>query len=252
MRIAYAGLRRREEFKSLATKLGLMPLLLPVQATEKVSVPEYQDHLRRLGEGVDLFVATTGIGVRELLEGGRVLELDLKGSLENALRLARGTKAARVLRDLGLAPHGVGDGTTPSLLPLLPQGPGVAALQLYGKPLPLLEQALEDRGYEVLPLMPYRHLPDPEGIRLLEETILAKEVQAVAFVAAIQVEFLFEGARNPSELRRTFQHEVKALAVGRVTADALREWGVQPFYVDEQERLGSMLQGFLRLYREGA
>ncbi|HAR69377.1 MAG TPA: uroporphyrinogen-III synthase, partial [Thermus scotoductus] len=59
MRIAYAGLRRREEFKSLATKLGLIPLLLPVQATEKVPVPEYQGHLRRLGEGVDLFVATT-------------------------------------------------------------------------------------------------------------------------------------------------------------------------------------------------
>ncbi|MFX9239186.1 uroporphyrinogen-III synthase, partial [Acinetobacter baumannii] len=81
----------------------------------------------------------------------------------------------------------------------------MAALQLYGKPLPLLEQALEERGYAVLPLMPYRHLPDPEGIRLLEETILAKEVEAVAFVAAIQVEFLFEGARNPSDLRKTFQ-----------------------------------------------
>ncbi len=126
----------------------------------------------------------------------------------------------------------------------------MAALQLYGKPLPALEQALEERGYQVLPLMPYRHLPDPEGIRHLEKAILAGEVDAVAFVAAIQVEFLFEGAREPMELRRTFHHEVKTLAVGRVTADALREWGVQPFYVDEQERLGSMLQGFLRLCQE--
>ncbi|WP_038056731.1 uroporphyrinogen-III synthase [Thermus amyloliquefaciens] len=250
MRIAYAGLRRKEAFKALAEKLGFTPLLYPVQATEKVPVPEYQDHLRRLGEGVDLFVATTGVGVKELMEGGRALEMDLREGLGKALRLARGAKAARALREFGLPPHGVGDGTTPSLLPLLPQGPGVAALQLYGKPLPLLQQALEARGYEVLPLMPYRHLPDPGGIRLLEEAILCGQVEAVAFVAAIQVEFLFEGAQDPAELRRAFQNGVKALAVGRVTADALREWGVRPFYVDEGERLGSMLQGFLRLCRE--
>lgn len=252
MRIAYTGLRRKEEFRILAEKLGLTPLLFPVQATEKVPVPEYGDRLRRLAEGVNLLVATTGVGVKDLAEDGRALGLALVEPLKSAHRLARGTKAARALTDLGLPPHGVGDGTTPSLLPLLPQGPGVAALQLYGKPLPLLEQALEKRGYEVLPLMPYRHLPNPGNIRLLEEAILAKEVEAVAFVAAIQVDFLFEGARSPAGLRRTLQHEVNALAVGRVTADALREWGVQPFYVDEQERIGSMLQGFLRLVQEVA
>lgn len=250
MRIAYAGLRRKEEFRILAEKLGLTPLLFPVQATEKVPVPEYRDHLRHLGEGVDLLVVTTGVGVKDLLEGSRALGLTLQEPLKRAYRLARGTKAARALRELGLPPHGVGDGTSASLLPLLPHGPGIAALQLYGKPLPLLEKALEERGYLVLPLMPYRHLPDPDGIHLLEEAILTKGAEAVAFVAAIQVEFLFEGARNPAELRRAFHHGVKALAVGRVTADALREWGVRPFYVDEGERLGSMLQGFLRLCRE--
>ncbi|TBH20822.1 uroporphyrinogen-III synthase [Thermus thermamylovorans] len=252
MRIAYAGLRRKEEFKALAEKLGLTPLLFPVQATERVPVPEYQDHLRQLKGGVDLFVATTGVGVRELMEGGRILGLDLKGSLEKALRLARGAKAARALRDLGLPPHGVGDGTTPSLLPLLPQGPGVAALQLYGKPLPALEQVLEKRGYRVLSLMPYRHLPDIQGIRLLEKAILSHQVDAVAFVAAIQVEFLLEEAEDPGALRQTLNGEVRALAVGRVTADALREWGVRPFYVDEKERLGSTLQGFLRSIRGAA
>ena len=66
------------------------------------------------------------------------------------------------------------------------------------------------------------------------------------FVAAIQVEFLFEGAKDPKALREALNTRVKALAVGRVTADALREWGVKPFYVDETERLGSLLQGFKR------
>ncbi|WP_114314141.1 uroporphyrinogen-III synthase [Thermus caldifontis] len=250
MRIAYAGLRRKEEFRILAEKLGLTPLLFPVQATEKVPVPEYRDHLRRLAEGVDLLVATTGVGVKDLLEGGRALGLTLQEPLKRAHRLARGTKAARALRELGLPPHGVGDGTSASLLPLLPQGPGIAALQLYGKPLPLLEKALEERGYLVLPLMPYRHLPDPEGIRRLENAILAGEVDAVAFVAAIQVEFLFEGASDPEALRLALNGRVRALAVGRVTADALMEWGVRPFYMDEKERLGSMLQGFLRFLQE--
>ncbi len=74
MRIAYAGLRRKEEFRILAEKLGLTPLLFPVQATEKVPVPEYWDHLRRLAEGVDLLVATTGVGVRDLVEGAEPLD----------------------------------------------------------------------------------------------------------------------------------------------------------------------------------
>lgn len=216
MRVAYAGLRRKEEFKALAQKLGLTPLLFPVQATEKVPVPEYQDRLRELARGADLFLATTEVGVKDLLEAGRALGVDLRTALERALRLARGAKAARALKEAGLPPHAVGDGTSPSLLPLLPQGGGVAALQLYGKPLPLLEGALAEQGYRVLPLLPYRHLPDPEGIRRLEEAVLGGGVDALAFVAALQVEFLFEEALST---------RVKALAVGRVTADALREWG---------------------------
>ncbi|WP_018110392.1 uroporphyrinogen-III synthase [Thermus igniterrae] len=251
MRIAYAGLRRKEEFRALAQKLGFSPLLLPTQATEKVFLPEYQDHLQALGEGVDLLVATTGVGVRDLLQDGEALGLDLRGVFARARRLARGAKAARVLKEEGLPPHAVGDGTSPSLLPLLPQGPGRSALQLYGKPLPLLEKALAQRGFQVLPLMPYRHLPDPAGIRRLEEAILEEEVDAVAFVAAIQVEFLFEGAHHPAALREALNTRVKALAVGRVTADALREWGVEPFYTDPTERLGSMLQGFRRALEEG-
>jgi len=250
MRIAYAGLRRKEEFKALAEKLGFTPLLFPVQATEKVPVPEYRDHLRELARGVDLFLATTGVGVRDLLEAASVLDLDLRPALEGAFRLARGAKAARVLKEAGLSPHATGDGTSPSLLPLLPQGGGRAALQLYGKPLPLLEGALEERGFRVIPLMPYRHLPDREGIRRLEGAVLRGEVEAVAFVAALQVEFLFEEAEDPAALKEAFAARVKALAVGRVTAAALREWGVRPFYVDETERLGSMLQGFRKALQE--
>ncbi|MER3557994.1 MAG: hypothetical protein C4302_09540, partial [Thermus sp.] len=47
-------------------------------------------------------------------------------------------------------------------------------------------------------------------------------------------------------LREALNTRVRPLAVGRVTADTLREWGVKPFYVDETERLGSLLQGFKR------
>lgn len=250
MRIAYAGLRRQEEFKALAQKLGFTPLLFPTQATEKVPVPEWEDHLLELGRGVDLFLATTGVGVRDLLQGAKTLGLDLRGPLAEAHRLARGAKAARVLQEEGLPPQATGDGTSSSLIPLLPEGMGKAALQLYGKPLPLLETALRERGYQVLPLMPYRHLPNPEGIRALEEGILKGAVEAVAFVAAIQVEFLFEGAEDPKALQEALNTRVKAVAVGRVTADALREWGVRPFYVDEKERMGSMLQGFRKALEE--
>lgn len=244
MRIAYAGLRRKEEFKVLAEKLGFTPLLLPVQATERIPVPEYREVLEALARGVDLFLATTGVGVQDLLQAGGALGLDLHTPLQQAHRLARGEKAARALRALGLPPHATGDGTTRSLLPLLPQGPGRAALQLYGKPLPFLERALEERGYRVLPLLSYRHLPDPEGIRRLEEAIREGQVEAVAFVAAIQVEFLFEGAQDPEALRQALNTRVLPLAVGRVTADALREWGVERFFLSETERLGALLQAF--------
>ena len=102
MRVAYAGLRRKEAFKALAEKLGFTPLLFPVQATEKVPVPEYRDQVRALAQGVDLFLATTGVGVRDLLEAGKALGLDLEGPLAKAFRLARGAKAARALKEAGL------------------------------------------------------------------------------------------------------------------------------------------------------
>ncbi len=244
MRIAYAGLRRWTEFKALAEKLGHTPLFYPTQATEPVPVPEYAKALGELAQGVDLFLATTGVGVRDLLRAGEALGLDLKAPLLRARRLARGSKAALFLKEEGLPPEAVGDGTSPSLLPFLPQGPGKAALQLYGKPLPFLEKALEEKGFSVLPLMPYRHRPNPQGIRALERAVLEGEVEAVAFVAAIQVEFLFEGALDPRALAQALDGKVWALAVGRVTADALREWGVRRFYAPKAERLGAMLMGF--------
>ena len=69
-------------------------------------------------------------------------------------------------------------------------------------------------------------------------------VDAVCFTTAIQVRSLFDYAREKGylkEIQAIFKDKTVATAVGKVTAEALVEEGIERIVVPQHERMGAMI-----------
>ena len=78
-----------------------------------------------------------------------------------------------------------------------------------------------------------------------------KELDAVCFTTAIQVRSLFNFARENeclSELLASFKENTFAVAVGKVTAESLREEGVARLLAPEIERMGAIVIELAKYY----
>ena len=260
-RVAVAGPRRAGEIARLIERAGGVPLLRPTMATRPVDPAEGEAVVGRLLSWRPgwLFL-TTGAGVEALLEhaeraGARH---QLAGLLRRCRLAVRGYKTARALGSIGVTAFVRDrDGTLAGLMEALQactfDGERVA-VQTYGEPLTELRRWLEQRGASVLEFSLYRHVPAPAASldRLLAE-VLAGAVDAVAFTSAPQVRFLFDharrrGAEEAVALRRAFNQRVVALAVGAVTARALRDHGVTRVVTPDTERAGTMIRALARHY----
>lgn len=252
-RIAIAGPRRATELAALITKLGGIPLVRPAQGTVVLAPDEVAPAIRRLAEqGADWVVLTTGMGLDALEQQARALGLwdAVLAQLRRARLAVRGYKTARAAKVCGLEPavrddDGTLAGLMRALEPLDLAGARVA-VQLYGEPSePLAAFLARKRAAEVYELLPYRHLPPPaEALESLVSDVVAGRVDAVAFTSAPQVRFLFAHARETgrlSALQRAFREGVVAAAVGRVTAQALRDEGVERLVAPQHERMGAMV-----------
>lgn len=125
-------------------------------------------------------------------------------------------------------------------------------VQLHGENAPSLLQFLEEKGADVVPLLPYRHVaPDRETVALLCSEIINREVDAVCFTTVVQVRSLFHFAKEngyAEKIVQSFQDSVLAAAVGKVTAEALREEGVERLLAPDLERMGAMIVELARFY----
>ena len=170
--------------------------------------------------------------------------------------MQRETQAVNVLRKLGLTPEvRDDDGTTAGLLRMMElydlSGSRVA-LQLYGDPAPRLIAELSKRGASCEELLPYRHIP-PEGdvVEKLVEEIVTGQVDAVALTSTVQVRYLMGCAAKLGkleEVRDAFGSRVLAVAVGKMTAEAVQEEGVQRVLFPEEERMGSMVVAMSKFF----
>ncbi len=261
IRVALAGPRRSEEMAKLVTGMGGTALLRPAQGTVFLD----DEILRReLGDWLesppDWVILTTGMGLDALFrvaeEMGRADEL--QRMLAGAKIAARGYKTVAALKKRNLTPLvRDDDGSTQGLIRGLSEHrlEGVrAALQLHGDPAPRLVGWLEEAGASVRVLLPYRHTPPESGdLELLLDEIVSGQVDAVAFTSAPQARFLAEHAAahgRLDDMLAAFETRVIALAVGRITADGLREAGVGRIVVPEQERMGSMMVELSRYLAE--
>ncbi|GFN32755.1 uroporphyrinogen-III synthase [Paenibacillus xylaniclasticus] len=257
--IAVTGPRKAEEMSRMIGKFGGRAVIRPAQGTVFLDDSQFAEQLQSLIEQpVDWLVLTTGVGTEALLSTAEKLgQLDSFIETLRKVRIAaRGYKTVNVLRKLGLTPEvRDDDGTTAGLLRLMEpfdlSGKRIG-LQLYGDPAPRLNAVLHSWGAVCEEILPYRHIP-PEGgiVHQLIREIAGCDIDAVAFTSTVQVRYVMTEAAKTGLLTQVldaFAGPVLAAAVGKVTAEALYEEGVERVLYPEEERMGSMIVALSRFY----
>ncbi|MCQ4088076.1 uroporphyrinogen-III synthase [Saccharibacillus sp. JS10] len=258
-RIAITGPRKAEELSTIVTKMGGTALIRPAQGTVFLDEPE-------LGGGISEWIRlkpewsilTTGMGLEALINTAKEMELEetFIQAIAYSNVAARGYKTVNALKKRGLSPLvRDDDGSTAGLLRELSDhdfaGKNVI-VQLHGDPAPRLVAWLEERGATVRTILPYQHIAPPtEQLHELLDDILNNRVDAVTFTSAPQVRFLISHAaeRGLEEgLRASFENEVVAVAVGKVTAQSIREEGIERVIAPQEERMGSMMVELAKYY----
>lgn len=259
--IVIAGSRKLEEMSVLIEKQGGVPLIRSLQGTVFLSEKEVEPKLRKLvKEKTDYIIFTTGIGFEKLVDIAENISIKARflKVIKKADVASRGYKTLAALKKFDIVPMAVDeDGTTAGLMKELEKldlnGKKVT-VQLHGDPAPELIKFLEDHGATVLQLLPYRHkAPETETLAMLCKEIIDHQVDAVCFTTAIQVRALFTYAREQSLLTKViaaFKKDVLAVAVGKVTAEALRDEKIGDHLAPQRERMGAMIVELAQHYKE--
>lgn len=259
--IAVTGPRKAEEITRMIEKFGGETVIRPAQGTVFLDDSAIEAQLKRLiQQPADWMLLTTGVGTEALMQTAERLGLGeaFIEALKRSSIAARGYKTVNALRKIGITPViRDNDGTTAGMLDEMRDvelfGKHVV-LQLYGDPAPKVIDLLRERGAICEELLPYRHVP-PEGdsIQRLIDEVIAGKVDAVAFTSTVQVRCVMKTAVSLGryrELLRAFEQSALAVAVGKVTAEALSEEGVRRVLYPEEERMGSMVVAMKRYYSE--
>jgi uroporphyrinogen-III synthase len=251
--VAITAARRRHEFGAALERRGATVMYAPaVRIIPLADDTHLLDTTRRcLSKGVDIVVATTGIGFRGWMEAADAWGLtdELMPRLERAELIARGPKVRGALRAAGLteawAPES--ESTLEVLDHLLSRhlhGKRIA-VQLHGEPLGWFLDALRAAGAEVIDVPVYRSvLPDDRApLRKLMSSIASRQVDAVAFTSAAAAANFLQVASdlNEQELKRALMTDVIAACVGPVTASPLIAHGI-PVIQPERFRLGALIK----------
>ncbi|GAA1913882.1 uroporphyrinogen-III synthase [Nocardioides lentus] len=205
-----------------------------------------------LASPVDLFLATTGIGMRtwfDAAESWGLLE-DLLAHLGRAEILARGPKSVGALRRRGLrelwAPESEAfDDVLEHLRGRDLTGSRIV-VQEHGQSLSMAAHALRRQGADVTTVTVYRvaSAEDPGPMFGLIDEVAERRLDAVTFTSAPAVAALMEAATSVGrrdEVISAFTADVLAACVGPVTAAAFEMWGV-PTIWPERSRLAAMVK----------
>jgi uroporphyrinogen-III synthase len=258
-RVALTGPRKAAELSIIVEKLGGIPLIRPAQGTVAIEKQKVEVEVQRLlAEGTDWIIFTTGVGTEMLYQVAAEMGVAdaFVERLQQAQIAARGYKTVKYLKTLGLVPAvRDDDGTTVGILRALQpcdmKGQRVA-LQLYGDHAPRLVQWLKQQQADYYEILPHVHVPpDLTVLNMLISEIISGELDAVTFTSTPQVRFMMAYAREQGQaesLLKAFREFAVAVAVGKVTAEALRDEGVERVVAPEEERIGSMMVTLAQYY----
>lgn len=261
-RIALVSQRKNEELKKLVENMGGTALIRPAQGTVFLDDSNVESDINSLVTGkYDWMIFTTGAGTENLRSIAEKMgkEQAFISALATAKIAARGYKTVNVLKKLGITPIvRDDDGSTAGLMRQLAahdlKGSRVA-LQLHGDPAPKLIEWLEGQGCKYKEVLPYKHIPpQPEIMEQLIKELLNGDIDAVNFTSTPQARFLMSHARETGieqAVLEAFSSNVVAVAVGKVTAQALREQGIERVIFPENERMGSAIVTLAQYYQNG-
>lgn len=259
--IALLGTRKIEEQVNIIQQLGGTAVHRPAQGTVFFDSSVIGNEIKSIVKGsFQWIIFTTGIGINKLFEIAKEMdyEQDLHLALSKMNIAIRGYKSMNTLKSRGLTPIvRDDDGSVAGLIrafefySLKNQS---VAVQLYGAPSVELINWLKGQQANYKEILPYQHIPPKEEVleQLLDE-VIANKIDAVGFTSMQQVQFLFEYAVQHNlkdELLKAFETNIIALPIGKVTANALKEQGVNRMLVPQDERIGSALMTLNKYYKE--
>ncbi|GAA1134168.1 uroporphyrinogen-III synthase [Nocardioides aquiterrae] len=254
-RIGVTAARKADEQVGLLERRGAAVEWAPALSLDPNRVDD--EELRAattevLGTPVDLFLATTGIGMRAWFDAAERWGLlpDLLATLGSAEILARGPKSVGALRRRGLrelwAPESeCFEDVLEHLRGRDLEGRRIV-VQEHGQSLSMVAHALRRQGADVTTVTVYRvaSADDPEPMFKLVDLVADRALDAVTFTSAPAVAALVDAAGSTGrrdELVSAFQADVVASCVGPVTAAAFEMWGVPTIYPD-RSRLAAMVK----------
>ncbi len=272
MRVAIFESRFAEEFANLVRKQGAEPLVGPTLVEAPLALgPELLAFIDALRAGaIDGLLVLTGAGQRKLVQlvSPRMTVAELAERMRATLVAARGPKAVRALREIGVSPQVTAPEphTWQTLLASLAAHTDLAgkrlALQQYGVPHEQLTQALVQRGAQVMQVPVYRwQLPDDLGPleRVIEE-ICAGSVEVVLFTSAPQAGSLLEVARRMGR-EDALRAALRGCALGSVgpsCTEGMRNLELTPDFEPAHSKMGHLVleaarraRGLLEAKRQG-
>jgi uroporphyrinogen-III synthase len=242
------------ELASLVRRHGGEPICVP--AMREVERDCAEDVTRVYGMLLSddvLVVLTTGVGLERLLTVAAAIGLgqELRSELARATIVCRGPKPVAVLKRERLPSQVRADApyTTKELLAVL------EGVEVAGRDIVFVHDgggnrdvviALARRGARVVEVQPYVWaLPEDLGpLRVLVETIVRADIEAVTFTTQAQARHLFAvadsmGAREA--MVRALRDHIVVAAVGPTCAKTLGQLGAPPHVVPEQSKMGAMI-----------
>lgn len=254
-RIGVTAARRAEEQVALLERRGASVVHAPALSVDpnRIDEPALLAATKQvLDQPVDIFVATTGIGLKSWFGAAERWGLldDLTKHLSGAEILARGPKSVGALRRFGLRELWAPESEEFEDVLAHLRGRDLAGLRIvvqeHGQSLSMAAHALRRLGAEVTTVAVYRveGAADPEPMFGLIEDIAERRVDAVTFTAAPAIAAMMEAAVSTGhrdEVVSAFQADVIAACVGPVTAAAFEMWGVPSIY-PERSRLAAMVK----------
>lgn len=263
MRVAIFESRFSEEFANLVRKQGAEPLVGPTLVEAPLDLgPEAEAFIDALrARTVDGVLVLTGVGNRKLVQlvSSRMAVEELVEHMRGILVAARGPKAVRALREIGVTPQVVAPEphTWQTLLTALEAHTALdgkrLALQQYGVPHDQLTRALERRGVQVMQVPVYRWQL-PEDLAPLERVIAAicaGSVEAVLFTSAPQAGSLLEVAQRmgcEAELRAALKRCALG-SVGPSCTEGIRNLELAPDFEPAHGKMGHLVLEAARLAR---
>lgn len=254
-RVGITAARKVEEQVALLERRGAAVEWAPALAVEPNKINEESlkaDTLAVLANPIDMFLATTGIGLRSWFSAAESWGLldQLIAKIGSAQILARGPKSVGALRNHGLRELWAPESEQFEDVLAHLRGRDLTGtrivVQEHGQSLSMVAAALRRQGADVHVVTVYRieSAHDTEPMFRMVELVADRKLDAVTFTSAPAIASFMEVAGvvgRREEVIAAFQADVIATCVGPVTAAAFEMWGV-PTIQPERSRLAAMVK----------